>query len=403
MFKIFNCITLLIILVFGMPRIVNAQQVCQQQDPCAGKSNTEKVSCYESVVSTCGQARETLSSYINSLNNKIQLSTYRIVGVKSVIVKLTGEINDLENEVQRLEGVLTQRSELILHRIPESYKRGSGSQFGMLLLSQDFSDFILRAKYINTVQQQDAVLLVQLKATQNNFSERKTLREDKKKQQEQAQIELERETQQLNSQKLEKNAILVQTQNNEAKYKQLLGEARAQVSAIQRFVTDLGGASILSNQTVCNDWGCYYNQRDAQWGNLGMGASSLSVAEFGCLISSVAMVATHYHKDLKPSDIARETSAFFTPNSNVAYLWKSINVKGVAITREWGNIDTELSAGRPVIVGIGYGPSHFIVLKSGSNGNYIMNDPFLENGHDVAFSAKYSYGSITEVDRVIVN
>jgi peptidoglycan hydrolase CwlO-like protein len=385
---------------------VGAQQVCQEQDPCANKSKDEKVACYENVLSQCGQARETLSSQINYMNNQIQLTTYRIESVKVIILKLTSEIKDLENEVQRLEGVLTQRSELILHRIPESYKRVSGSQFGMLLLSQDFSDFILRAKYISTVQQQDAALLLQLKATQNNFSERKTLREDKKKQQEQAQLEYEAQTQRLVSQKRQKDALLEQTRNSEANYRQLLQEARAQLQAIQNFVTNLGGASILNNQTVCNDWGCYYNQRDSQWANHTIGSSGESIANVGCLVTSVAMLLTHYGKKVTPADVASTLDAFVP---GYAYMYfRPWSVNGATVYRTsmgayTGNIDGQLSGGNPVIVGIGSGPAHFIVLKSGTNGNYVMNDPFLENGHDVSFSSKYSIGSITEVDRVVIN
>ena len=66
-------------------------------------------------------------------------------------------------------------------------------------------------------------------------------------------------------------------------------------------------------------------------------------------------------------------------------------------------IDGELQAGRPVIVGLYSGPGHFIVLKSGSNGNYIMNDPFLENGSDVSFNSKYNVSNITEVDKISIN
>jgi hypothetical protein len=256
------------------------------------------------------------------------------------------------------------------------------------------------------VQAQDASLLLQLKATQNNFSERKSLREDKKKQQEQAQQDLEVQTEQLVSQKRQKDALLAQTKNSEDNYKQLLEDARRQTAAFQKFVTDLGGATVLSNQTFCNDWGCYYNQRDSQWSNHAIGSSSQSIANVGCLVTSVAMVLTHYGKSATPADVASVLEAF-VPGTAYMY-FQPWSVKGGTVYRtrigiSTGNIDGQLSNGHPVVVGIGYGPSHFIVLKSGSNGNYIMNDPFLENGHDVSFSSKYSYSSISEVDSVSIN
>jgi hypothetical protein len=47
-----------------------------------------------------------------------------------------------------------------------------------------------------------------------------------------------------------------------------------------------------------------------------------------------------------------------------------------------------------VIVGLFSGPDHYIVLKSGSGGNYVMNDPFMENGGDKNFTDKYSVSNI---------
>jgi hypothetical protein len=50
-----------------------------------------------------------------------------------------------------------------------------------------------------------------------------------------------------------------------------------------------------------------------------------------------------------------------------------------------------------------YGGTHFVVLKSGHSGAYIMNDPYLEHGKDMTFNDHYSEGSIYEVNKVVVN
>ncbi len=180
----------------------------------------------------------TLSKQIILLNSKISLTTLRIDTTKSAIMKLSDEINELAQEIDRLELLLTKRSELVLRRIPESYKRHVVPQFGMVLLSQNISDFIFRIKYITTIQEQDAALLFQLKATQNNFSERKDLREKKKQQQETLKRQLENETAQLSQQKKDKQALLDQTRNSETVYQQLLAQALAEKLAIERALVD---------------------------------------------------------------------------------------------------------------------------------------------------------------------
>ena len=180
----------------------------------------------------------TLSKQIGILNSQISLTTLKIDSTRAAIGKLSKEIDELAGEIERLEILLTKRSELLLRRIPESYKRKAVSQFGLLFFSQNFSDFLSRAKYIATVQEQDAQLLVQLKATQNHFGERKNLREQKRVQQEALKKQLEAETLALQRQKRDKQSLLDQTKSSEAVYQKLLAQALAEKQALDRALVD---------------------------------------------------------------------------------------------------------------------------------------------------------------------
>lgn len=112
---------------------------------------------------------------------------------------------------------------------------------------------------------------------------------------------------------------------------------------------------------------------------------------------------SHYHKDVNPSDINANPSNF--ASYYPAYLLYTVTAKGATAQRFSSAIDSNLSSGNPVIVGIRYssGDTHFVVLKSGSGGNYQMYDPFIPNGHDISFTDHYSLDSIFEVDGVSVN
>lgn len=175
-----------------------------------------------------------LSKQIKLLNSNIELTTVKITATKTAIAKLVEEANELANEIERLELLLNRRSELVLKRIPESYKRLVVSSFGQLLFSENFSDFLGRAKYVATVQERDAQLLFQLKATQNNFSDRKDLRERKKQEQEVLKKQLEIQTVQLDRQKKDKEILLTQTLNSEGVYQKLLSQALAEQQALDR-------------------------------------------------------------------------------------------------------------------------------------------------------------------------
>ncbi len=179
-----------------------------------------------------------LQKQITLINSQIALSSLKIDSIRLEISRLSKEIGELATEIDRLEMLLTKRSELVLRRIPESYKRKVVPQFGLVFLSQNFSDFISRVKYIEVVQRQDAELLFQLKATQSNFSQRKDLREQKRKQQEVFQLQLEKESAELVRQKKEKQVFLDQTKNDEATYQRLLAAALAEKQALDRALVE---------------------------------------------------------------------------------------------------------------------------------------------------------------------
>ena len=176
----------------------------------------------------------TLTKQVSLLDSQISVAQLRVESIKSAITKLGSEINELAGEIDRLEGVLTRRSELVLKRIPESYKRKQIPYIQAIFLSKDFADFMRRVKYISVVEKEDVQLLVQLKATQDNFAERKNLRESKKKQQQDLQVQLENESRELEVQKKAKQTLLEQTKNSESVYQRLLAQALAEQQAINK-------------------------------------------------------------------------------------------------------------------------------------------------------------------------
>lgn len=178
------------------------------------------------------------SKQINLLNSQIALTTLRVDSIKGAIAKLSGEIEEITDEIIRLEVLKTKRLELVLHRIPASYKRYQAPQFGIVLFSQNMSDFLSRVKYLSRVQQEDSELYKQLQNTQDTYGERKALREQKKQQHEALKAQLEQQSRQLDQQKREKQALLEQTKNSEATYQKLLSQALAEKTALERALVD---------------------------------------------------------------------------------------------------------------------------------------------------------------------
>ena len=341
--------------------------------------------------------RLTLESELNRLNTAILITSTNILVTTKQIDALEKEITSLTSKIGQLDISLDQLSEILAKRIAETYKRGQIDVMSLFLSSQNFSEFISRYKYLKVVQIHDRSLMVQMETARTNFADQKTLKEQKQTELETAKKKLESQKTLLAQQKAAKDNLLAVTKNDEKKYQQFSAQAIAQQKAFSGFVAREGGASILENQTVCDSWGCYYNQRDSQWGRMSLGISNLSIAEYGCLVSSVAMLASHYGKNIKPSDIASNLNAFF---SNTALLLHSFSINGINIgidSAAKSLLDSQLSQGKPVIAGLYSGPDHFIVIKEKRGDDYVMNDPFLENGSNRLLSEKYDVSDITSL------
>ncbi|MCX8008957.1 MAG: peptidoglycan DD-metalloendopeptidase family protein [Patescibacteria group bacterium] len=230
-------IFIVIVFVFFMSAPVFGQTSTPTKSP-----TEEKIQELQRKITELQNTELSLSKELKVIDSQISVAQSRIEFIKTGIQKLGQEINELIQEIERLESVLTRRSELVLRRIPESYKRKQTPYVEALFLSKDFGDLVRRVKYIAVIEREDVQLLVQLKATQTNFSERKNLREQKRKQQEELRSQLEKETKELEIQKRAKQVLLQQTRNSEAEYQRLLAQALAEQQAINKAL--LTGAKV---------------------------------------------------------------------------------------------------------------------------------------------------------------
>jgi peptidoglycan hydrolase CwlO-like protein len=379
--------------VFSLKNIYSAE--------CDNKTGNEKVSCLEQKLQQLKQQTGTLSSQIQYMDTQISLTTLQINQTEEKITSTGKEIDLLSSRIDGLDQSLDYLSKLLITRIINGYKKKPVSIFSILFDNKNAYDFLNEVKYLKTAQDNTQKLLYTVQETKANAEEQKKLREEKK-------IELDKLTAMLNSQKqsldnqrAQKQRLLIDTQNDEATYQSLLSQAKAQLAGFGRFVQSQGGSSLLSNQTTCDDWGCYYSQRDSQWGSNSLNGTGYTLASDGCLVTSMAMVYTHLgHRGVTPQTINSNSSNF--ASYYPAYLQYTISADGLTTSRVGAAIDSSLSSGDPVVVGIrAYGGTHFVVLISGSDGNYLMHDPFIENGHKISFNDHYSVGNIFEIRKVV--
>jgi peptidoglycan hydrolase CwlO-like protein len=395
---------------------------CTDSDPPDNYSSDDAKKYWQDVEAAC-QAKiasslnqqSTLKQAITTLNSKIIYAAAQIKQTKSQIKQTEEEIVGLSQVIDDLSGSQQELDQVYKAKVRKFYKNREPQTIALFLSSDSFANFYTNIKYLQTVRLRDKVVLQEIEKYRQNFDQRKQVKENKQEELTLLQSRLLTQNIELKNQQDQKNILLEQTKNDEKTYQQLKAQAQEQIAAFNTYVVNQGGSDILSGTTKEDPgWGTYYNQRDEQWGNRALGSSNISVADAGCLITSMAMVMSHYGKSVTPGSIAAQSELF----SFADFRLGSLTISGIGTNRTriayskstaQSVLDNELSSnsGKPVIVGIiQYGssrPEHFVVIKQKVDGDYLMNDPFLSDGYNTKFSAHYPLSSIATVDRITVN
>jgi peptidoglycan hydrolase CwlO-like protein len=352
---------------------------------------------------------KSLKGDLENIDNQTKLTELKIQSTQYQIKKLGSEISDLNGRIDRLSGTVDKLSNLLLNRIVSTYKFGNYDTLDMVFTSNGFADLLSRLKYIQIIQENDKKVLYQLQATKADYNDQKTDKTTREAQQIKLQKDLQSYQVQLSAQKQEKQDLLAETQNNEANYQKLLAQARAQLASLAGFADSRsnGSPSIIPHTDLSDSWGKYYNQRDSNWGKNFIGLSSEQIWEVGCLMTSFAMVSTHFGSSVTPTDVAGNIDNFSLGTAFFKIPGPSANghSSDYVTNPSMDSLRSEVRAGHPVIAGLSSngGPypkhysDHWVVLRDvNSDGGFIINDPWYEGGMNVPFSQHYAGWAIIE-------
>ncbi len=363
----------------------------------------QKIAEYQAQLKKIGSDKKTLQSAIKTLDlQRAQVEAQVQVNQHQIQTTET-QINDLNSQVDSTQKTIESNKQLLAEYMREMKQHEDQPLILRLISAQTFSDFwadieavtkitdLLHKKSEELQDQQNRLKIAQA-SLQQHETELSAQNDDLKDNQHS-----------LNNTISSKSDLLSQTKNKEGEYQKLLANAKKQLDSFSAFTKNAGGSGLVGTQTVCDSWGCYYNQRDSAWGGQALNGTGYTLASDGCLVTSVAMVMTHYgYKKVTPASINSNPANF--ASYYPAYLMYTVSSGGGTATRKSADIDSTLAGGDPVIVGLNVkGGTHFVVLVSGSGGNYIMRDPYYSGGKDIPFSTYYSTKSIFSSSRVIVN
>lgn len=362
----------------------------------------KKIAEYQAKLNELGADKKTLQDAIKSLDlqkgkieAQVSLTQRQINSTQTQIQQLGGQISDTEHHIDQDKEALGQ----YLKSIQQADQR---SLLVKILSDGDLSQFWNDLDSAMQVQSAVRERTESLKDHEQELSESKTAVQQKQDTLTAQKQTLTSQQQSLAATVNSKSQLLKQTKAQESQYQKLLAAAQAELESYSTFTQNAGGANLIPHNAPCDDWGCYYNQRDAYWGGQPLNGTKYTLASDGCLVSAMAMVLTHYgHRTVTPATINANSSNF--ASYYPAFLLYTIYADGVSATRTSDKIDAILAGGEPAVVGVhAYGGTHFVVLTSGSHGNYTMKDPYIAAGNNISFTAHYSVRSVYSISRVVI-
>lgn len=362
----------------------------------------QQIAQYQAALTQAGADKKTLQSAIKSLDLQRSKVEAQITLTQSQINTTQLQIQQLGDQIQTTNQTIATYKNALAEALRDMSHSDNQPLFVQLFLSGSLSNFWQNIDEIFKIQDAFSEKAQELQTQEKNLADEQTAVQQKKDSLSAQNQTLASQQQSLSATVKSKNQLLIQTNNKESTYQKLLAQAEAQVKSFSNFTKNAGGTGLLSNQTICDSWGCYYNQRDTAWGRQSLNGTGYTLASDGCLVTAMAMVMTHYgYHSVTPATINADPDNFATYYP--AYLLNSITAGGVNATRVTTAIDGTLASGTPVIVGMNVsGGTHFVVLVSGSNGNYIMRDPYVANGKDIAFTSHYSVREIYSITKVVI-
>lgn len=344
----------------------------------------EQAAAAKAAAAQKAQEAALVKNQISNIDGQIDQTASAITQTSTQINDTASKIADLEAQIKVQEDNMNQEKEKMHRVIVSWYMEGdNGGLFESVLGSNSLSEVTTKEQYYESIRQEINGMIDQINKLKADLKIQKDEQESQKSTLEAMKSDQQARQKSLESNMAYKNQLLNYTNSTITDLKNQEAAAQARITQINAQISALSSTSRWGDQIVSsNDSSWYF----AQTGNqTHLGDSPYTVSQYGCLITSIAMLSRYYGGSATPSSIASNTGNF----DNEGYLLVSspfgtgVNVGG-SQSVNWDTVDEEIGNGHPVIVSIYLptvgavnrdGSSHFIVIKGKSGSQYLMHDP----------------------------
>lgn len=434
---IFKMTSILLIISFILPPTIQTNADSNKIDEIDSKIG-EKSSNIKNLENQAAQYQDqikNLQSQAQSLQNEVELFDAQIAQLEVEIQTTQSKIEEANLEIEKLleqiklkEDEIAKEKLILKDLIRKLNDYDSETIFEILLKSDEISTFFNESDYINTVGEKIKTVLNTLKTDKEDLEGKREQAELKKKELEELETEIRSNRDALSAQRSAKEELLNATKGSEERYHNLLSNALEQRKSIlgdinnlmverQKEIAKIAAESNRPSAAASTAW--YFSQNDPRWKSDFIGVSDSTINDYGCALTSVAMVFRYHGIDINPKVMAkqpifvRDLISWPTQWRFLALNYNSYHKSSGLDQSDWSRIDQEIAAGNPAIIfirALGRNAGHYVVIHSKDAHGYIVHDPVMWNGQSganiyLSTTRKYLetvYRTNTLVDQVII-
>lgn len=354
---------------------------------------------YKEIIEIKQKQSNTLSNQLSLTDTNIQQVKAEIDSNKQKIDQYNSEIIRLGSQIQEKE-IIIERQKKILANLMQSYWESTQrNALNSLLIDGDFASILVHKDQMSQAGDRIKGLADSVSDIKSELEKQRVEIDKKKAELVTVHQELENKNDDLQSIKEQREDLLAQTKGEEARYAKMLARVEAQKQELlnidQLFTNgnfSIDGLSVAdfikknqppSSSLASTSW--YFSQKDSRWANQNIGNSNSDMKNWGCAVTSVAMVANYYGDSITPGSLAKKPIFSYDLIKWDMGSWSGSKIElasyGSAHRNiNWSSIDKELKDKNPVIIYIGKtggkGGHYVVIHTKDKKGKYVVHDPY---------------------------
>ncbi len=330
-----------------------------------------------------------------TLKNQIELMDVEIEKLENYTQLLEKEIEKLEKEEDRIERELIEKEKFIqtekkkLEELIQFFNQiDRDLKLEFLANKGDLTKIFTQTELLDQTSQKIGEILEKYQEEKFKFEKKKEELSKKIDEIKNKQEELKAKRGYLNNEKNSKRILLEETLGEETRYQKLLERIEKQK---QELIGDIDALSDKKKKELekikaeapkpksklaSTNW--YYSQKDRRWAYNRIGLSSSLMKDYGCAVTSLAMVFTYHKEKITPGELAAKP-IFYRDLIVWPNYWGNLNLVSSTThgSVNWKTVDKALEENNLVIVFVRAvsGKGHYVVIHNKDNRDYIVHDP----------------------------